>query len=577
MVTEEWKVLAQKARDIRDKSMNLVDKYFPLPEGFESGHLTGVLPDPLPLDVTSFPEKYLNPEDYKIVSMDPMQLLEALSTGKISSLRATAAYIRCAVLAQRTVNNVSEFLPEKAFQMATKADEYLKSTGKTLGQLHGLPFSLKDMVHLKDHVSNFSCCALVDNVMEYDCLAARIIEDEGAVFYQRTTQPQFLMHMETDSNIYGITVNPHNIKLSVGGSSGGEGASLAFGSSCVGLGTDIGGSIRGPAAMCGRNFDKQCKEASSGPAIGWKPTSNLLPVNDCYNPNAGAEAIAPAIGPLARTFEIGELVSRVMVDAKPWTTLPELSNKPWDADVYKGKKKLKIGVLDDDGVVRIQPPMKRALDELKAKLQKVGSIDGVEIEVVDWKPYKHDLAFSFQFLYFEDGLLKETNLLKQTGEPPVPLAKANIELIEEECNRASGGLGISQGLTINRLWELNTQKYNWRYEYLDLWKKSGCDILLCPSHAGTAQPHYGTTYVGYTLFLNMLDWPGLTFQVDKQDPAVDKKYEGEYEPRNEHDKGYYERYDPELFAGAPIALQIAAPRSRNEEVIEAFKILQKVL
>lgn len=84
-----------------------------------------------------------------------------------------------------------------------------------------------------------------------DAAILQILHRAGCVFHARTTQPQLLMHLETASNLYGVTVNPYNRLLSPGGSSGGEGALLALGGSCLGLGTDIGGSVRSPAANCG--------------------------------------------------------------------------------------------------------------------------------------------------------------------------------------------------------------------------------------------------------------------------------------------------------------------------------------
>ena len=74
-----------------------------------------------------------------------------------------------------------------------------------------------------------------------DARVLQILSRAGAVFHARTTQPQTLMHLETDSNLFGVTVNSYNTKLSAGGSSGGEGALIGVSGSCLGIGTDIGG------------------------------------------------------------------------------------------------------------------------------------------------------------------------------------------------------------------------------------------------------------------------------------------------------------------------------------------------
>lgn len=92
---------------------------------------------------------------------------------------------------------------------------------------------------------NAGLVSLWDNKAEEDAHILKILWNAGAVFFARTTQPQTLMHLETSSNLYGVTVNPFNRVLSSGGSSGGEGALLGLRGSCLGIGTDIGGSISG--------------------------------------------------------------------------------------------------------------------------------------------------------------------------------------------------------------------------------------------------------------------------------------------------------------------------------------------
>ncbi len=93
----------------------------------------------------------------------------------------------------------------------------------------------------------------------------QILWDAGCIFYARTTQPQTLMQLETSSNFYGVTVNPFNRNLTCGGSSGGEGALLGMRGSCLGIGSDVGGSIRSPAVNCG--------------VYGFRPSSHRIPVD----------------------------------------------------------------------------------------------------------------------------------------------------------------------------------------------------------------------------------------------------------------------------------------------------------
>lgn len=117
---------------------------------------------------------------------------------------------------------------------------------------------------MKGHSHNAAFVAWWDNIADDDSLILKYLWNAGCVFHARTTEPQLLMHLETSSNLFGTTTNPYNRSLTAGGSSGGESALLALRGSCLGIGTDIGGSIRCPAANCG--------------VYGYKPSSYRLPL-----------------------------------------------------------------------------------------------------------------------------------------------------------------------------------------------------------------------------------------------------------------------------------------------------------
>jgi amidase len=82
-----------------------------------------------------------------------------------------------------------------------------------------------------------------DNIAKDDALLVKILKRAGAVIHARTTEPQGMMQLETDNNLFRVTTNPFNRNLSSGGSSGGEGALLACGGSCLGVGSDVGGPL----------------------------------------------------------------------------------------------------------------------------------------------------------------------------------------------------------------------------------------------------------------------------------------------------------------------------------------------
>ncbi|RYP37052.1 hypothetical protein DL767_003115 [Monosporascus sp. MG133] len=146
--------------------------------------------------------------------------------------------MRCGGLAQRLANCVTELLPERALKRAAERDEYLAAHEKPIGPLHGLPISVKEHVGIKGLDLNAGFVGWVGNVAKEDALLLQSLWDADAVFYVRTTQPQTLMHLEMSNNLYK-------------GFSGGEGALISLPSLVLGVGSDIGGSIRSPAANRG--------------------------------------------------------------------------------------------------------------------------------------------------------------------------------------------------------------------------------------------------------------------------------------------------------------------------------------
>lgn len=370
-----------------------------------------------------------------------------------------------------------------------------------------------------------------------DALILKLLRKAGCVFYVRTTEPQSLMHLETDNNIYGVTVNPYNTKLTSGGSSGGEGALLGMRGSCLGIGTDIGGSIRSPSANNG--------------LYGLRPTSYRLPVGGWMATMIGAEHIVPVIGPMSTSFEGVKLFMRAVMDQKPWLYEPSLVTMPWrdysDSTLLRkdggGKPKLRVGVLSDDGVVKPHPPIIRGIDTVVSKLK-----GHYNIEVVDFPPYKHDEAWHIiSSLYFADGAAEERAAIDASGEPWRPLTKF---IIQENPN--------VKELSVSELWKLTQDREGYRQAYTQHWNSVGSglpgpdtdtlldvdamekedqmvDVILCPTGPGCAPPIDCSRYWGYTSQWNLLDYPALVFPTGLQCEPEDMVEEG-YKPRNEQDE-----------------------------------------
>jgi amidase len=200
----------------------------------------------------------------------------------------------------------------------------------------------------------------------------------GAILFCKTSVPHTLMAGETINNIIGYTWNPKNRHLAAGGSSGGEGALIGLKASPVGFGTDIGGSIRIPAAFNG--------------LYGIRPSSGRLPYEGMANSMDGQNSILSVVGPLATSVGALKLVIKSLLSQQPWLHDPLVAEIPWRdekeqevLDIVKAGSggQLVFAIMHDDGFVRPQPPIRRALDVVVKTIEKLGH------KVVDWNPPAH--------------------------------------------------------------------------------------------------------------------------------------------------------------------------------------------
>ncbi|RAO69365.1 uncharacterized protein BHQ10_005377 [Talaromyces amestolkiae] len=547
MAGKPWQEIAQIAQEVRDKSIAQVQP--PVPD----------VPEDLPLNVTSIPKKLLTPREIEITETAPEILVQKLATGEWKCVEVTNSFLRRAGLAQRLVNCVTELMPEEALERAKYLDDYLAKHGKPIGPLHGLPVSIKEHLPMKGRTINCGYVAWWGRISEVTYSGTEVLYNAGAVLYVRTTQPQSLMHLATSSNLYGETVCPYNRQLTSGGSSGGEGALIGMRGSAVGIGTDIGGSIRSPAANCG--------------IYGLRPTSSRFPY-DKFAAAHGPQGIPAVAGPLSTSRGGLRLIMKAAIDSKPWLKEPTLLPIPWRDDVSHltqgtSGKKLKIGVLWDDGVVKPHPPVTRALNEVVSKLRDVPGV-----EIVDWKPYKHDYAWErIASLYYADGGADNLEIFAQGGEPLMPLT--HFILTENEHRKR---------LQIEEIWDLMEKNIQYKTEYANVWNKTATgvdergiptgmvDVILSPTGPGAAPPLDQAKYWGYTAQWNLLDYPAAVFPVTQVQPEVDKKEEA-YEPRNSKDEFNYKLYEPELYRDAPVSLQLIGRPCEDEKVLEALDFI----
>lgn len=212
-------------------------------------------------DVTGdFITKSLSKHEVEITETDAVHIVEKTSTGQWSAEEVIMAFCHRASLAHQLTSCLHETFFDAAVEDAKKLDEYHAQHKAPIGPLHGLPVSLKDQFHVRGVETTMGYVGWIGTFMGkkgtgqervYESEMVKELRALGAVLYCKTSVPHSLMSGETINNIVGYTTNPKNRNLSAGGSSGGEGALISLKGSPLGFGTDIGGSIRIPAAFCG--------------------------------------------------------------------------------------------------------------------------------------------------------------------------------------------------------------------------------------------------------------------------------------------------------------------------------------
>ncbi|KAG7891124.1 hypothetical protein KL936_002408 [Ogataea polymorpha] len=508
-----------------------------------------LVPKGVGVDVTSLAEKILTKPELAIIDTPGYQLVEKIASGELTSVEVFKAFAKTATVAHQTTNCAMELFMDEGLKRAEELDEYYKKTGKTVGPLHGLPISLKEHYNYKGKVTHCANVIRIDNVTDNWCLTVEVLLNAGAVFYVRTTEPQTLMHLCSNNNITGLCLNPNNTALTPGGSSSGEGAIVAMKGSVMGLGSDIGGSIRCPAAFCG--------------VFGLRPTQKRLSMkNVTFSFTGVEEGVVCVLGPLARTAQDIDLFMKVSLDAKPWERDATLIPLPWRDVPVPAAKDIKVAIMYDDGVVKPTPPILRGLKYAAEKLKASG------VTVVKWEPFGvKECVETVNCFYSADANKAQKDALAASGEPVLELTKNALAF-----GRGDDGWSATE----ERLGQALRDKY--RMEYQDKMMELGVDFILSPTYVSVAAKLETIHYWGYTSLWNVLDFPNVVFPTGlKCDPAVDVPDSG-YAPRSDIEKYEYELYkDAKEFKGAPISLQLTGRRWFDEEVVKAAQVVHEIV
>uniref|UniRef100_A0A8C2J0L9 Fatty-acid amide hydrolase 1 n=1 Tax=Cyprinus carpio TaxID=7962 RepID=A0A8C2J0L9_CYPCA len=446
--------------------------------------------------------KMQNPdfESSSIVSLSLPELTGKLKDGSLQPDAVLYAFMEKALEVNKNLNCSTEILMESVAQLKDI------NTQKK-GLLYGVPISIKDNVAYEGRDTSCGVVSKLDEPALVDSVVVKVLKKQGAIPFIKTNIPQGLLNYDCSNPIYGQTLNPCNLQKTSGGSSGGEGALIGGGGSILGLGTDIGGSIRIPASFCG--------------ICGFKPTTMRL--SSCVK---GQKSVLSSLGPLGRDVESLALCMRALLCQDMFSLDPTVPPIPFNQEVYESSEPLRIGYYENDGYLQPSPSMARAFRETKDLLERAGHT------LVPFQPLRlyhalHELTMRgilgdggrtlFSHLYagpIDPCLRDQTNILSIPG-----FIKKLISIVLKPFVSASHLCLIKQSV-------------EYIQEVIAEWRRLNVDVLLCPMLG----PAYNFRYCGslnsalsYTILYNLLNFPAgavTVSTVTEEDEAQLRHYRG---------------------------------------------------
>ncbi|KAI5370054.1 putative amidase [Septoria linicola] len=548
----DWRQIGQ------DKAQSVLDlipaewKLTNLPSQEEQRDITG-----------AYMQQFLNEREIQITESDAVEIVKNASTGRWTAVEITKAFCHRAAIAHQLLNCLHEIFFDAAIEQAQALDEYYAKHQKTVGLLHGLPVSLKDQFHVKGVETHMGYVGWIGTFQGkkgtgkekvYESEMVRELRSLGAVLYVKTSVPHTLMAGETVNNIIGYTHNARNRLLSSGGSSGGEGALIGARGSVVGFGTDIGGSIRIPSAFNG--------------LFGIRPSAGRLPYEGMANSMDGQNSVLSVVGPLATSPEGLKLITQATLSTQPWLHDPLTHEIPWRAEaelavsdpVQRLQNRLSFAVLRHDGACAPMPPVARAVEIAVKAMEKLGH------QVIEWKPTPtHPELVEIGVKCWDfDGGADCTAAFELSGEEAAP---QTLVTSAPQANATD-------------IMATNVKKREMLKDYMEYWNSTAeltdtgrpVDAIISPLAPFPAARPGLYTYYGYSVWVNVVDYTSVVIPITNVDKNIDK-VNANFKAVSEVDQKTQDSYDPEIYDGAHVAIQLVGRRLQEEKMIALAKYM----
>jgi len=385
------------------------------------------------------------------------ELLRTLDAGEAKSVDLVEMHIERIELLDADLNAIAISTFDRARDAARAADD-ARAAGER-SRLLGLPMTLKESTQVAGLPQSAGMPPFAQHTPATDGLVARRVFAAGACLLGKTNIPFALADWQADSTIYGRTNNPWDLDRSPGGSTGGGGAALAAGMTPLEIGSDIGGSIRVPAAYCGVFGHRPTETAV--------PRSGSFPMADLDNPGS----IMGVQGPMARSAFDLELLFDVV--AGPVA----IEDRAWLLEIPPARHDrladFRVAIMPPTPLATPSSAMRGAVDELAGFLSDRGTSVAEAMPDLDHEAYFHDYLTTLMLITTQ-GMSRdqreESAAAQSASGDPADLARAR-------------GMTLSATEFLALLNRRERARLKWA-EFFESW-----DVVVCPTTLDSAFPH----------------------------------------------------------------------------------------
>jgi amidase len=395
-----------------------------------------------------------------IIYMSATKLAAAIRAKQVSALEAVNAYIDRQIAVNDMLNAVVMNCWERARSEAKTLDAKA-ARGEFVGALHGVPMTIKDSLDTEGVISTGATVGRQQYVPKQDATVVARVRKQGAILLGKTNTPEFTLGglggVSTSSNLlYGSSHNPYDLTRSTAGSSGGAGAIVAAGGAAFDIGSDWGGSIRGPSHNNG--------------IAGIKPTSVRVPRTGHIVDYGGIFDLWQQLGPMCRRVEDIALITPLI--SGPDFRDASCAPVPWADPKKVDLRKLKVAFADDNGGKDRQAT---EADTKKVIRQAAKWLEGAVTSVTEDQPKEvlADLTEARRKLSSGDGGAFYQRLVNKWGTKNMSPLRLNS--IKEAKPLSTPELAEAW----ERHDEAKSRMLAWMKQY---------DVFICPVNAKPAQP-----------------------------------------------------------------------------------------